>query len=580
MQKFTKNTIPLITFLLLGWFSTNLIAAPTEVIATVDKNPIMVGESFQLTITANDDVRADAFNGSIFRGDFEVGRTNVSRQTQMINFDTTRSTVWTTTLIPTKPGQYTIPAVTIAGLQTQPINLSIIPASSNNAGQTRDIFITAEVEKTEVYVQQQIKYTTRLHLAVELQSGSLSQPELPGAEIEQVGKDREFTDIINGKRYRIIERTFSIIPNSSGEFSIRGPLFDGEIIDNSRQSFGFFNRTRNVQRLTKAIDVNVLPIPNGYTGHWLPSEFVQLTEEWQTPDDEFQVGTPVTRTITLTAVGVNETQLPEIDSMYPPNMKVYPDQAETAKVQRNGTIVAQRTETVALIPNEQGNLIIPEVTIQWFNIVSKQTETAKLPARTVKINAPEVSTEELAALPETPRETFTDQKNTQNVPHQTGLISTSWWSLSSWALLVLWILTLLAWWFTYQRKPHQAAQSSASTQPTSTPWQELQKELMRKQADPGKVQKLLPIWLASVTETPYTSMDTQLDLLNVDSKVDTALRHTINELYRGQYGKTKSDLERNSLIKQLLQITQQIEKQQKQRRKQADVTLRPLYPTT
>lgn len=557
-------------------FSGSVFAAPTEVTATVDKNPVMVDESFQLTITANDDVPADAFDSSVLMRDFVVGRTRVSRNTQMVNFNTTRSTVWTTTLIPQKTGQFTIPALTVAGLKTQPISINVIEMASNNITQTRDIFISAEVEKSQAYVQQQIKYTIRLHLAVDLQSGSLSQPELPGAEIEQVGKDREFTDIIDGKRFRIIERVFSIIPNSSGEFTIRGPVFDGEIIDNSRQSFGFFNRTRNVQRITKNIDVEVLPIPSNYNGHWLPSEFVQLTEEWQTPDSEFRVGAPATRTITLTAVGVTETQLPEIDSLYPPSIKVYPDQADTARVQRNGTIVAQRTETVALIPNEQGQLVLPEVSVQWFNIVTKQTETAVLPARSVNVLPPDVSTEELPDIPQQNSpvaniETATE--NTQGLP----IPVPTWWSLSSWILLALWLVTLLVWWITWQRKPKVIAQSQVTNKPQSntTPWQDLQKELMRKQPDIGQVQKLLPGWLATVTGKPYSSLGTQLDLLD-----HADLRHTINELYRGHYGKEGTSAGSAPLLKQLLKMTQQMEKQQRQKHKTRQVSLRPLYPTT
>lgn len=572
----TLNALIRASLLLIAMLTGYANAAPTSVVATVDKNPVMSDESFQLIITADDDVPADAFDSSVLMKDFVVGRTRVSRNTQMVNFNTTRTTVWTTTLIPTNTGRFTIPAITVAGHITQPIDINVVQMSSNNITQTRDIFITAEVEKNEVYVQQQIKYTIRLHLAVDLQSGSLSQPELPGAEIEQVGKDREYTDIIDGKRFRIIERTFSIIPNSSGEFTIRGPVFDGEVIDNSRQSFGFFNRTRNVQRISKNIDVEVLSIPSDYQGHWLPSEFVQLTEEWQTPDNEFRVGTPATRTVTLTAVGVTETQLPEIDTLYPPSMKVYPDQADTARVQRNGTIVAQRTETVALIPNEEGKLVLPQVSVQWFNIVTKQTETAVLPARSIDILPPDASTEELPAIPQ-PGSEQQDPVTATNTPQGLPIPVPAWWSLSSWILLAIWLLTLLAWWVTYQRKPQTVLQGEVSKTPQSetTPWQDLQKELMRKQPDVGQVQKLLPLWLATVTGKPYASLGTQLDLLD-----NAALRNTINDLYRGHYGKDSSSAGSEQLLKQLLKMTQQMEKQQRQKRKESQTVLRPMYPTT
>lgn len=579
-----NNTIKfsnLVFLFLLSGFCFSVNAAPTEVVATVDRNPVMMEESFTLTITANDDVPTDAFDSSPLLRDYVVGRTSVNRQTQMINFNTTRSTVWNTTLFPRQPGQFTIPAMTVAGIQTKPINLSVVQVSPANNSQHREIFLTSEIENDEVYVQQQIKYKVRLHLALDVQSGNITPPTVPNAEVTKVGDDKEYTDIINGKRYRIVERIFSIIPNSSGDFTIGGSMFDGEVIDNSRQSFGFFNRTRNVQRLSKDLDIKVLPIPESYNDHWLPSEFVQITEEWQTPDDQFRVGVPATRIISLTAVGVAETQLPEINSLYPKNVKVYPDQANTTQVQRNGTIVSQRTETIALIPNEEGNVIIPEVSVQWFNVLKKKMEKAVLPSRTLNILPPEVSAEELPQIPQT---TINQQTPVQQ---QTGtsplnvIPTPTWWSLTSWLLLALWLITLLLWWLTYQRKPQVITNSNNAIKTTdsdTTPWQDLQKELMRKQPDVGKIQNLLPLWLVTITGKPYTSLGTQLDLMD-----DTEIRLLINELFKGQYGKKSNhtgDISGTSqLIKQLLKVSQQIEKQQRNKRKQEDITLRPLYPT-
>lgn len=546
------------------------LAAPTEAVATVDKNPVMVEESFRLTVTVNDDVPGDEFDSSPLLQNFVVGRTSVSRQTQMINFNTTRSTVWTTTLIPRQPGQYTIPALTVAGLKTAPIDIEVIPVSSANAAQNRDIYITAEAERDTVYVQQQIKYTTRLHLALDLQSGSLSQPELPGADIEQVGKDREFTDIINGKRYRIIERTFSIIPNSSGEFTIRGPLFDGEVVDNNRQSFGFFNRTRNVQRIAKDVDVQVLPIPEGYNEHWLPSEFVQLTEEWQNADDEYRVGTPVTRTITLTAVGVTETQLPELDTLYPPSMKAYPDQADTARVQRNGTIVAQRTETVALIPNEPGTMIIPEVSLKWFNVITKKTETATLPARSIEVLPPAVQPQ---AVPETPQTNVAVPSSDKSSASTTATAAPHWWSLSSWLLLVLWLLTLTAWMFTLRRGHAKVPKASAAMTSHKPHWQELQKELLRNEVDLNKISHLLQPWLESISGQKKVSLFTHMETID-----NPELKQAIDDFYRCFYGNNPGR-DKKQVVKALLSVAQRQEKQQRKKRQSDTEGLVPLYPT-
>ena len=63
------------------------LADVTRVEATIDKNPVMVDEAIQLTVTAQGDPAREAFDSSPLLKDFVVGRTSVSTQTRIINFD-------------------------------------------------------------------------------------------------------------------------------------------------------------------------------------------------------------------------------------------------------------------------------------------------------------------------------------------------------------------------------------------------------------------------------------------------------------------------------------------------------------
>jgi hypothetical protein len=64
----------------------------------------MLDEAIRLTVTADGSADRDAFDSSPLLKDFLVGRTSVSSQTSIVNFDTKRTTVWTTTLFPRKEG--------------------------------------------------------------------------------------------------------------------------------------------------------------------------------------------------------------------------------------------------------------------------------------------------------------------------------------------------------------------------------------------------------------------------------------------------------------------------------------------
>ena len=373
-----------IFFLLTLLISAAAYADVNSVEATIDRNPVMLDEAIRLTITADGSADRDAFDSSPLLKDFVVGRTSVSSQTSIVNFDTKRTTVWTTTLFPRKEGTFTIPSLTIEGKSTKPIQVKVIPVQEQS-NVARDYFVTTDIDLNEAYLNQQLLYTVKLFLSSNIERGSLQAPEMQNAEITQLGEDKQYTDIVNGRRYQIIERQFAVVPQASGEFTLRGPIFTGEVMAaNTNQRFGFFNRTQQINRVGPDITVNIKPIPQGIDYPWLPSEMVRVDEEWP-QGDNFVAGEPVTRIVTLTALGVVEEQLPDIPEFYPPNFKLYPDQSNTTTVEKDQSLISQRQTSLAIIPTQPGDFVLPEITIPWFNTLTQKTEYATIPARSITV---------------------------------------------------------------------------------------------------------------------------------------------------------------------------------------------------
>ncbi len=554
--------------------STMLRAQSIEVSASVDKNPVMVDESFILSVVANGEVDRDAFDSSFLMKDFVVGRTSVSSQTKMINFDTTRSTTWSTVLIPKNKGRFTIPAFNIEGSQTKPIEVLVIPVTANASENGRDLFITTDVDVEQAYLAQQIRYTVKLHLGKDLQRGSLSSPTLENADIRQIGKDKEYNEVVDGRRYRIIERSFAIIAQQSGTYTIEGPLFEGEVIDNSRQSFGFFNRSKAVNRVGPSQSITVLPIPSNYDQHWLPSAFVQLDDEWQGNTREFIAGEPITRTITLTAIGVVEEQLPKITSAYPYSVKTYPDQAETTTVEKDDTLIAQRKESIAIIPSQAGELIIPEVRIPWFNTITKKTEYAVLAEKTLQILP--ATTQPTTAIPISPS-IQTAPQITPQAPVQSALTNQTndvpqYWIWLTASVLLLWIMTLAMWW------RHVSIIKSSSKQPNNSVvrhtqseqilWKNLEKALNQNAS--LDTQKYLPLWLGSYINDKNATLEQSLKVIN-----DTHLSDAVNSLLASRYAKNRSEWQSKELQQILRKMRKKGSIEQQTKR-----NLSPLYPAT
>ena len=597
-----------IVFLLTLLLSTAAYADVNSLEATIDRNPVMLDEAIRLTVTADGSADRDAFDSSPLLKDFVVGRTSVSSQTSIVNFDTKRTTVWTTTLFPRKEGMFTIPSLTIEGKSTKPIQVKVIPVQEQS-NVARDYFVTTDIDVKEAYLNQQLLYTVKLFLSSNIERGSLQAPEMQNAEITQLGEDKQYTDIVNGRRYQIIERQFAVVPQASGEFTLRGPIFTGEVMAaNTNQRFGFFNRTQQINRVGPDITVNIKPIPQGIDYPWLPSEMVRVDEEWP-QGDSFVAGEPVTRIVTLTALGVVEEQLPDIPEFYPPNFKLYPDQSNTTTVEKDQSLISQRQTSLAIIPTQPGNFVLPEITIPWFNTLTQQTEYATIPARSITVapasgannaNTPNsldtpsissASNEDIQNdIPTTAKQPNASASNEDKpLDSASGEVNTDESTQLNWmvtcALLVLFIIALTGWLVTYRKlkqaqfmgpgltnktgsaqRPHSYAQWDEKAQ-----FQNLMSAIKAK--DTRLLTSALKQWINALT-----SGKAQLSQFE-------GINASVNELYALRFSANKADA--NTQSKQVMKALDKLSHEAKlarsewkQKSEGSNNTLSALYPAS
>ncbi|MCS4307468.1 hypothetical protein M2404_001802 [Rheinheimera pacifica] len=414
------------------------LQALTQLSASVDKNPALRGEAVTLEVTANTRVAADAINFRVLEQDFTVMVPSVSTSTQIINGQSSQSTIWRVVLLPKKAGNYTIPAFTLQGLNTQPISLEVLnETAQTNNNNNAELFLQANIEQQQLYVQQLSYYQVTIYFNGELQRGSLSEPQMDGASAMQVGQDAESTELVNGIRYRTITRRYAITPQRSGSFTITPPTFSGEMIDRDSARYNYFARTKTVVQQAEPIDVVVNAIPANFPGSWLVAGLVTLTEEWSPDITELKQGEPVTRIITLSAVDVAENQLPDLTQGFPEGLRLYQEQPQAKSAERNGRLVAQKIFTTAVIANTPGELELPEVSLAWWNSQTNKLEHARLPARTLSVA-------EVAGAAEQTSTISPALNITAPLTAPTGSSEASpWqWNYTSSALLALWLLTL------------------------------------------------------------------------------------------------------------------------------------------
>ncbi|PAJ72788.1 protein BatD [Pseudoalteromonas sp. NBT06-2] len=422
------RSITLLCLLILALPSSAL----TRLTASVDKNPVLQGEYFVLSISADDTVQGSQPDTAALLKDFIVGPTSMSSQTSIINGAVTKKTVWKTELMSRKSGVFQVPAFELNGVKTQPFSLEVKSHEAQNIN-NNDVFIKTSLAPSTLYVQQAGVYNVKLYLAKDLSEGSLTAPELENAQISQLGKQVESNEIIEGKRYLVVSRDYLVQPQQSGEFTIEAPAFNGRV----RQNY----RSIAVSAIGEDTQLTVKPIIDNYQGNWLPSEMVSLHEEFQPDNVSVEVGTPITRTITLTAIGITKEQLPEIKLTNIDGIKSYPDQAENKNAVRDGRIVSQRVESFALLPQKPGNYTLPEVTIPWFNTVINKVEYAVLPAKKITVTGSVLA-------PQAPKNITTTSDNVAHVPSKSAMptIITQVEPISLWITVLgyfLWAITLI-----------------------------------------------------------------------------------------------------------------------------------------
>ncbi len=521
----------------------NTAFALSKVTASIDSNPVMSNESIVLTVTADDSVERDALDTSPLATDFIIARTEVSSQTSMVNFKTSRTTRWQIVLIPRKTGKLIIPALQLENHYSNAIAVTVVEQGSTHSTKQQDIFISAELSTNDIYVQQLVTLTVKLHIGVQLQRGSLTEPTLSGATIVQIGKDQESDGIINGKRYRIIERTYAITPEQSGELTLISPMFAGEIMVQSQRRSGFlsFGETKPVNILGEKLSLTVRPIPDSYSSNasWLPSELLTLHQEWQPVSsqgkNEFKVGEPITRTITLTAAGLAKSQLPIIPMSAPPGLKVYPDQAELHSNLSKERLVSQKKQNFALVASQAGDYILPKVTIAWWNTVTNKYQQAVLPEQTITILPNSDANKEFSPLNNTNAGEHIIG-SAQQPPHTTTnaspiIIKQS--SMLQWLFLALWLFTLLAWLshVIYLKRGKKMKANTDNKTPINNHYLALMAACKQNNAEQA-VNLIVP-WINNLK--PKLAITTLSEVLTFAN--DSAFTQAVNDVQQDLYGK-------------------------------------------
>ncbi len=409
----------------LAMFLTLPVAAQDDVSInlSLDRNTVGLDETTILSVTMSGAGRQQLPDPKLPPlPQFEIYSAGSSTNLQIINGAMTYGQTYNYILSPKKEGTFPIRSawVVVDGKRYESNELSIkVLASGAEAagsadkeavdgeGEAKDLFLTAEVDKKNPYVDEQvtliIKFSRRRGIKL-LSTPDYVPPQTPGFWTNEIGPQKQYYQTINGTDYLVAEIKTALFPTKPGKPTIDRAQVTATVPDRrrrrSRDPFSLFDdifqQGRNVIVKSKPITVNVRPLPvegkteqfSGGVGSYKISAAVDKRE--------VEVNEAITLTVKISGRGniksIPEPSLPELA-----DFRVEESSSDFKITDLDGELGGSKTFEYILIPRLPGLHTVDPITLNYFDPGRKKYLTAKTNSITLSVKQGE-----LAAGPEIP----------------------------------------------------------------------------------------------------------------------------------------------------------------------------------
>ncbi len=402
----------LLGILLLVFTSQFSWAQDATLVASTSRNQVGVGEQFQITYTLKG-------AGSNFRApdmhDFVVlSGPNQSSSMEIINGNMSQSISLSYIIAAQREGKFTIGPAAISSNGKQVNSKSLVievvknPAAQNSRnGQqamdgddNSDLFLRAFVDKSKVYVGEQLVVTFKIYTKVSIVQNALTKaPVFNGFWSEDiVSPNQQATlrpEVFDGVQYQAAEiKKTVIMPQRAGSLEITEMVMDvvKRVQQRSRsnsffdQFFGGGYQDLRATVKSKPIKIEVMPLPtagkpldfNGAVGDFGMECRLSNTNKTLKTNDATNLY------ITISGKG-NLKLIDPFKLKLPPEIEGY-DAKINDKISTTITGVSgSRTFDYLLIPRHSGNFQLPPISFSYFDISKKSYVTLNSPDFTIDV---------------------------------------------------------------------------------------------------------------------------------------------------------------------------------------------------
>ena len=406
--------------------------------ATVDRSIISDLDLVTLTVRASDQAADANVDFSSLQRDFEIITESNRQNSSMSIINGRRTSVvykdHVLTLSPKRMGNLFIPSFSAGNDRSQPITIRVQQqTASQRQRMNQFVFFETSVDTNNPYVQGQIIYSVKLFYTDAIGGDFPEPPNLPDTVVEALETEKRYESIVDGQRYYVLEKRYALFPQRSGTLEIPRERFVG-----TRGRGGVFSQRQRVNATSESHTITVKTIPASFSGkNWIPAKALGVKEAWTEASPVFRVGEPVNRQLAISAIGLSDAVLPQLGEIKIDNAKVYADPPATENRISPDGITALQITTVGVVPTKEGDLILPEIRIPWWNTQTDREEVAIIAAATYKV---------LPALSETNNiTTVTVPLSELNQPTFISEPIKPYWQWAAIAFGFLWLLSSWQW---------------------------------------------------------------------------------------------------------------------------------------
>jgi len=252
--------------------------------------------------------------------------------------------------------------------------------STTSEGKSRDIFLTADVDRKKAYVNEQITLTIKFYHAVRLYSQpDYTPPQTTDFWTDMLTPQKTYYQVVNGRRYSIIEINTALFPTRAGELTIGRAMVTASVAsrkrgrraDPFRMFDDFFGTRENVTIRSKELKIKALPLPQASK----PEDFSGTVGKYKISSSadktSVQVNQPVTVTYRISGTGnIKTIAEPVIGDLK--DFRVYKASTDEKISKLNGVIGGAKTFEEVFIPRRAGKLTIPPVEFSFFDPAARK----------------------------------------------------------------------------------------------------------------------------------------------------------------------------------------------------------------